>query len=241
MPTNARLARCITVALLSFCAVCARGQSSSQSPPQPLLVPSTANDIPRVPGPLTIQPMNFKDQARFYLRHTYDPVSLLLPALPAAILLADPPKKYSREWKDGGPAFGRNFGDALAVQTAANTGKFLTCALVHEDPRYFPDTRHGAAHRILHALSFTVVDRSTEGNPRLAVSNFAGAAAGGFIGRLYLPPGYSDNVHTSQRVGGLYVGYVPTQLVGYATNNLVSEFTPEFKALARALHLPFVH
>ncbi len=241
VPTHSSMATWLAVGLLASGNVYLYAQASTATPVPPTVVPASADDIPRVRGPLNVQPLTLRDQARFYFRHTYDPGSLLIPALPAAIIMADPPKRYPREWKDGGQAFGRNFGDAFAVQTAANTGKFLAGSILREDPRYFPDTKHAVAHRIVYALFFTVVDRSTRGRPRLALSNLAGAAAGGFVGRAYLPDRYSDNIHAGQRSGGLFVGYIPTQLVGYATGNLVSEFTPDFKALGRALHVPFVH
>lgn len=239
--THIKISISLGLSILTLVSLCARAQDPFGTSTQPVIVSAKTNDIPRGPGALTIQPMTFGNQARFYVRHTYDPGSLLIPSLPAAIIMASPPRRYPREWKDGGQAFGRNFGDAFAVQTSANTGKFLAGSILHEDPRYFPDTSLAVVHRIFYALAFTVIDRSTQGKPRLAMSNFAGAAGGGFVGRAYLPAGYNDNIHAGQRSAGLYVGYIPTQLVGYATGNLFSEFTPEFKALGRALHIPFLH
>jgi len=32
-----------------------------------------------------------------------------------AIIMADSPKQYPHDWRDGGAAFGRNFGDCLAT------------------------------------------------------------------------------------------------------------------------------
>ena len=184
--------------------------------------------------------MTLADQTSYYVRHSFDVGSLLSPALPAAIFMASPPKRYPRAWRDGGGAFGRNFGDALASETAANTGKYLAAAVLHEDPRYYPSTDKRAIHRVARALAFTVVDRSTSGTPRVALANFAGSLAGGFVGRAYLPEGYSDTAHALQRSGGILGGYVGTQLVGFATDNLVHEFKPELKLLAKKLHLPFV-
>ncbi len=197
--------------------------------------------IPRHAGALQVVPMTLEQQGRYYARHSFDPGSLLSPALPAAILMLNPPHHYPREWKDGGGAFGRNFGNALAAEQAANAGKFLGCAVFGEDPRYFPDTHTNPFHRVYHALAFTVVDNSTHGRPRLALSNFAGAAAGGFVGMAYLPDGYTDAIHAGQRAGGTFVGYVPTQIVGFATHNVTEEFSPELKWLRRKLHIPFSH
>lgn len=245
MSARLLLATTLTLAHLTAHAQTAHAQTpttQTPAPPQaqtPVTVLPSENNIPRHAPALTLVPMTFADQGRFYLRNSFNTPSLLLPALPAAIVMAAPPSHYPRSWKDGGGAFGRNFGDALAAETAANTGKFLAGSLLHEDPRYFPDTSRNVPHRIVHALAFTLVDTSTHGKRRPALSNFAGAAAGGFIGRLYLPPGFSDNTHALQRTSGIFVGYAPTQLVGYATGNLVLEFTPDLKTLGRKLHLPF--
>jgi hypothetical protein len=205
-----------------------------------LRVPGSADQIPRGTHTLEIEPMTAEQKFNWYRRHSFDVGSLLVPALPAAILMADPPKHYPRDWRNGGTAYGRNFGDCLATEAAANAGRYLAGALTHEDPRYYPDQKTNAFHRVYHALAFTLVDRSDTGHPMVAFSNLAGAASAGFVGRAYLPSGYNDTVHAGQRAGGTLGGYVPTLLVGYATGNLVSEFTPELKWLGRRLHLPFV-
>jgi len=219
-------------------AACASAQENPL--PRVMHVAGSADEIPRGPDTLEIEPMTAKQKFSWYRRHSFDPGSLLIPALPAAIIMADSPKHYPRDWRDGGPAFGRNFGDCLATELAANTGRYLAGTLAHEDPRYYPDRSKNALHRTFHALAFTLVDRSDTGHPMLAVSNLAGSAAAGFVGMAYLPSGYNDITHAGQRASGTLGGYVPTLLVGYATGNLLYEFTPEFKWLGRKLHLPFV-
>jgi hypothetical protein len=205
-----------------------------------VIVKAAQDFIPRGGGKLVIEPMSLKRKLQYYAKDTFNPVSLLIPALPAAIIMADPPRRYPREWRDGADAFGRNFGDCLITELAANSGKFIAGAITHEDPRYYPDQARGFAHRTWHAIAFTFVDRNDQGRPVPAVSNFVGAAAAGFVGRAYLPDGYNDLVHAGQRSAGTLGGYVPTLLVGYATQNLLTEFSPELKKLGRKLHLPFV-
>jgi hypothetical protein len=183
--------------------------------------------------------MTFWDRLSYYERQTYNPISLTSPLVPAAILMSFPPRGYTREWRDGGGALGRNFGSSLAMELSANTAKFFMGTLTHEDPRYFPSRGKGVLHRTLYALAFTIVDRSEGGRPRLALSNFAGAAAAGFVGNAYLPAGFEDSVHVWQRAGGTLGGYTPTLLVGYADGNLISEYKPELRRLGRWLHLPF--
>jgi len=189
----------------------------------------------------TLPPLtSWSDQTHYYVKNAFDAGSLLIPALPAAIVMLDPPSHYPHEWKNGGAAFGRNFGDALATELAAKTGKYVAAGSFREDPRYFRSTDRGAWKRLGHAVGFTFVDRSVHGDRMLAVSNIAGAFAGGFAGRAYLPEGYDDRTHALQRTSGTYFGYAPTLLVGYMTGNIAEEFKPELKRVAKALHIPFV-
>jgi hypothetical protein len=224
-----------------FAALAWAGSVSGQekSLPDVLRVAGSADEIPRGTKTLEIEPMTAQQKFSWYRRHSFDPASLLIPALPAAIIMADSPKHYPRDWRDGAPAFGRNFGDCLATELAANTGRYIAGTLAHEDPRYYPDQKKNAFHRIFYSLAFTLVDRSDTGHPMLAISKLAGSAAAGFVGMAYLPQGYNDTIHAGQRAAGTLGGYVPTLLVGYATGNLLSEFTPELKRLGRKLHLPF--
>ncbi len=226
------------VSALALAAAAATAQEKAL--PLVVHVAGSADEIPRVSNTLVIEPMTAAQKFSWYRRHSFDPGSWLIPALPAGIIMADSPKHYPRDWRDGGAAFGRNFGDCLATELAANAGRYLAGTLAHEDPRYYPDRSKNAFHRIYHALAFTLVDRSDAGRPMPAISNLAGSAAAGFAGMAYLPAGYNDAIHAGQRAGGTLGGYVPTLLVGYATGNLLYEFTPEFKKLGRKLHVPFV-
>ena len=236
MVTNMKM----TFVLAAALALAAAASAQEKPLPDVVHVPGSTDEIPRVPNTLEVEPMSAQQKFSWYRRHNLDAASLLIPALPAAIIMADSPRHYPHDWRDGGTAFGRNFGDCLATELAANTGRYLAGTVAHEDPRYYPDHSKNVFHRTYHALAFTLVDRSDTGRPMLAISNLAGSAAAGFVGLAYLPFGYNDTAHAGQRAAGTLGGYVPTLLVGYATGNLLSEFTPELKRLGRKLHLPFV-
>jgi len=64
------------------------------------------------------------------------------------------------------------------------------------------------------------------------VANFVGAAAGGFVGELYLPPGYRDLSHSEARMAIAFGGF--------AGQNLFREFDPDLMRLARKLGLPHI-
>jgi len=99
----------------------------------------------------------------------------------AGLSMLNPPSHYPREWKDGAQAFERNYGNIVATVTARETASMLASVALHEDPRYRPSGSTNVLHRVFHALSYTVVDRTDSGTRTIALSNFAGAAAGGGV------------------------------------------------------------
>ena len=158
---------------------------------------------------------------------TAGPHAIVLPALTSALRLARPRKAYPLEWREGGGAFGRNYGAALATHGARETGRFITAAVFHEDYRYRASESSNPVARLAHAIGYTFVDRSASGHRQIALSNFAGAAAGGFAGELYLPPGFNNANHAETKMA--------LELAGMAGRNVLREFAPD---IARMVHIP---
>jgi hypothetical protein len=184
-----------------------------------------------IPPLLTDRPMTFSEKFAIYKHQTFGPPALVFPAFGAGIRMANPPKDYPREWIDGGGAFGRLYGSAIATQTTKRTAKFFTESLFHEDPRYLPaPAGANLGARVFHAVAFTFVDRSDSGRRELAFANFTSATAGGFVGMAYLPDGFNDASHAGQRIG--------TEFLGIAIANISREFAPQWAPVARKLHLP---
>lgn len=169
-------------------------------------------------------------KALYFERHSFAPGAFASPLFTAGPELAKPPVHYPKQWRDDVGAFGRLYGDALAFQTAAQTGRFLTGIAVHEDPRYSTSTNRNALARAIHAIAFTAVDKSDSGRATFAISNFAGAASAGIVGTTYLPAGYNDSSHALGRMG--------MALASFAASNLASEFSPELRRVGKRLHLP---
>lgn len=204
-------------------------QSSSSSPA------GTNSQQPQsIPASATAEGLGFGGKFRYYASETYlNPAALVGPAFRAGIRMANPPGKgatlYPKEWRQGAEAFGRNYGDAVAERVSFNTARFVSGAIVHEDPRYLPSSSRNVFARSLHALSYTFVDRSDSGRCRPALSNFVGAAAGGFVGNAYLPSGFNDVTHAGQR-SALQLGLV-------AGGNLFREFAPQMPVPLRTFFM----
>jgi hypothetical protein len=171
------------------------------------------------------------DKFTIYTHQTFGPPALVFPALGAGMRMTNPPSRYPHDWKDGGGAFGRLYGNALATQTSKRTAEFLTGAVLHEDPRYLPaPPGSSVGKRVFHAISYTFVDRTDSGARTIAFSNFAGAAAGGFVGMGYLPNGFNDATHAGQRA--------LSEFMTIGVSNIAGEFAPQLVPIIRKLHIP---
>jgi hypothetical protein len=182
------------------------------------------------PAITTPQRLSFRDKFTIYAHQAFGPPALILPAFSAAMGMANPPNHYPRDWRDGGAAFGNLYGDAIARATSLQTARFLAGAALHEDLRYKRSSSTNPLSRAVHALVFTVVDKTDSGRNTIAVSNFAAAAAGGFVGMSYLPAGYNDVTHAEQRMA--------LQFGTLALKNVAVEFEPQWGPVVRKLRIP---
>jgi hypothetical protein len=175
-------------------------------------------------------PLTFQDKFQIYVHKSFGPPAVVLPALGAGLGMLNPPSKYPKEWNDGASAFGRNYGYRLADRTSRNTAQFLTGALLHEDPRYLRSTSANPFARTVHALAFTIFDKTDSGRTTFAASNFAAAAAGGFVGMGILPNGYNDITHAEQ--------HMASEFLQIGIGNVLTEFEPQWGPWAKKLRIP---
>jgi hypothetical protein len=184
-----------------------------------------------VGDPASFVPLTVKGKLRYFALESFRPGIYPVAAFYDGLTMANPPKAYPPEWRQGFPGFARNFGDFMVSWASVQGGKFVVASIVHEDPRYFPSTSKNFFARTFNAVRFSVIDRSDQGRPRLAVANLAGAFAGGFVGNAYLPDPYANTSHGFSRSA--------LALTGFITSNLADEFRPEIHSVAKKLHLPF--
>ena len=179
---------------------------------------------------LSCDRLGFAGKARYSAGHSFAPGAFIGLLVWSAPILAQPPAHYPKDWRQGAGALGRLYGDALAFQTTAQTGRFLAGVAFHEDPRYSASTSRNPFERALHAVASTAFDRSDSGRTTFAISSFAASASAGFVGNAYLPHGYNDPSHAISRMG--------LEFGSLAVTNLAQEFNPEFRWLGKRMHLP---
>jgi hypothetical protein len=205
-----------------------------QAHPQPAAAPSKNADkrdnSSTVGDPASSTSLNAKGKLRYFAVESFRPGIYPVAAFYDGLTMANPPKAYPPEWRQGFPGFARNYGDFMASWASVQGGKFVAASILHEDPRYFTSTNRNFFARTLNAVRYAVIDRSDSGHPRPAVANLAGAFAGGFVGNAYLPDPYANASHGFSRSA--------LALTGFVTSNLADEFRPEIHGLVRKLHLP---
>jgi hypothetical protein len=204
--------------------------------PQDQSVPSSSTSHPQDQDSAVLflpvksaRSLSFSEKFSIYAHQAFGPPAVIFPAFAAGLAVANPKKNYPREWKDGPEAFGRQYGDSIASVTSQRTARFFTGVALHEDPRYVPSTSKNPLARTMHALAFTFIDKTDSGRSTIAFSNFAGAAAGGFVGRAYLPHGYDDLTHAEQRMA--------IQFMSIAIQNIAAEFQPQWGPFVRKLRI----
>ena len=207
-----------------------QNQAQNQSPSSPAGSETHLNQFPILSPGLTRAPLTIQDKFRIYAHKSFGPPAVILPAFGAGLGMLNPPSKYPKEWKDGADAFGRNYGYRLADRTSRNTAQFLTGALLHEDPRYLRSTSSNPFTRTVHALAFTIFDKTDSGRTTFAASNFAAAAAGGFVGMGILPNGYNDITHAEQ--------HMASEFLQIGIGNILTEFEPQWGPWAKKLRIP---
>ena len=211
-----------------------RPQATPTSPTnetKPPVSQPTADQSSTVGNPASSVPLNVKGKLRYFAVESFRPGIYPVAAFYDGLTMANPPKAYPPEWRQGFPGFARNYGDFMASWASVQGGKFVVASMLHEDPRYFTSSSRNFFARTFNAVRYVVIDRSDAGRPRLALANVAGAFAGGFVGNAYLPDPYANASHGLSRSA--------LALTGFITSNLADEFRPEIHRLARKLHLPF--
>jgi len=199
------------------------------SPSNPSSIPQDQNSAVLFLPAKSPRSLSFGDKFTIYAHQTFGPPAVSFPAFAAGMGMANPKSHYPREWRDGAGAFGRVYGDSIATATSQRTARFLTGVALHEDPRYVRSTSKNSLLRVTHALAFTFIDKTDSGRSTIAFSNFAGAAAGGFVGMAYLPHGYNDLTHAEQRMA--------IQFAGIAMQNIAAEFQPQWGPIVRKLRI----
>jgi len=168
----------------------------------------------------TFVPLTPKQKWSLAFKENVDPFNIASAAMAAGFSqMGNQTPKYG----EGGAAYGKRFGAALAdfgTQNIFSAG--LLANLLHQDPRYYrkgPGT--GVLKRVVYSVSRIVIARQDSGAAAFNASGVFGTVMGIAASNLYYPA-------ASQRVE-VMLDRLNTSFTGGIMGNLMSEFWPDLQ------------
>jgi len=153
-------------------------------------------------------------------RETVDPFNIATAAMTAGFAQRG---NQTPKYGEGGAAYGKRFGAALAdfgIQNVFSAG--LLANVLHQDPRYYrkgPGT--GVLKRAGYSVSRIVIVRQDSGKAAFNASGIGGTVMGIAASNLYYP--------AASRRGSVMLGRLNTSFTGGVIGNLMSEFWPDLE------------
>jgi hypothetical protein len=141
------------------------------------------------------------------------------------------------QWRDtppgyglGAEGYGKRFGSYMATNASSSFfGTFLGASLLHQDPRFFPQTHPTFWSSIKYSARRLVVTRSDSGNDVFNASGLIGPLAGETLANTYLPKTEQTGAKTGERygidlawkfAGNMFKNYWPTIFRDMGLNHL---------------------
>uniref|UniRef100_Q01U49 Lipoprotein n=1 Tax=Solibacter usitatus (strain Ellin6076) TaxID=234267 RepID=Q01U49_SOLUE len=167
-----------------------------------------------------VKPLTPGQKWSLALKETVDPFNVINAAMGAAFSQRG---NQTPKYGEGGDAYGRRFGAALAdfgTQNFFSAG--LLAVVLHQDPRYYrkgPGT--SVVKRAVYSVSRLVIARQDSGAQAFNTSGIGGMMMGIAASNLYYP--------AASRRGSVMMCRISTSLTGGIMGNLMSEFWPDIQ------------
>jgi hypothetical protein len=179
-------------------------------------------DIANSPGPLTTG-----GKFRLFVNQSISPPYILAAGVSAAYSQArDVPSAYGQGWD----AYGGRYGAAIA-RASSNSffSTFVFASLLHQDPRFFPQSRPSFWGSVKYSAQRVFVTRTDSGKDTFNTSGILGTAAAEGLANAYLPASEQTAAKTVERIGtdlawkfagNMFKNYWPTLFKDMGLNRL---------------------
>jgi hypothetical protein len=179
-------------------------------------------DIATSPGPLTTG-----GKFKLFVNQSISPPYVFAAAFSAAFNQArNVPKGYGQGWD----AYSSRFGGNMARASSSSFfGTFLFASLLHEDPRFFPESKPSFWRSLKYSTQRIVITRNDSGKDVFNTSGLLGPLASEGLANVYLPSSEQTVGKTltrfaadvAWRVGGnMFKDYWPTFFRNMGLNRL---------------------
>jgi len=170
-------------------------------------------DIATSPGPLTTT-----GKFKLFVNQSISPPYILESAFSAAFNQArNVPKDYGQGWD----AYGSRFGSSMARSSSSSFfGTFLLPSLLHQDPRFFPESKPTFWRSLKYSTQRIVITRNDSGRDVFNTSGLLGPLASEGLANVYLP--------SSERTVGKTLTRFATDLAWRVGGNMFKNYWPTF-------------
>jgi hypothetical protein len=202
----------------------------SPQPKQKQSADSTENTTERFVGYMTNRSIFFPDIAssagplttggkfKLFVDESISPAYILQSAISAAYNQArNKPKGYGQGWD----AYGERFGESMARDSSsAFFGDFVLASALHQDPRFFPQSRPTLWGSVKYSVQRVFVTRTDLGRDTFNSSGILGTAAAEALANAYLPEAEQTAGKIAKRFG--------TDLAWRVAGNMFKNYWPTF-------------
>lgn len=172
-------------------------------------------------------PLQAKQKAYLAVRDVIDPFNLVTILGYSGIAIAS---NAHTAYGPGFPGFGRLASYSLVEDMQGEFfGTFVIPSLAHEDPRYYRIPGRPFTHRLLHAVSHTVITRHDDGSAMPNYATLLTYPISAELTNLYVPGVAVNAPSTAKRIS-----------LGLATDpvgQIVAEFLPD---VAKRIHIRII-
>jgi hypothetical protein len=152
------------------------------------------------------------------VNQSISPPYILTSAIGAAFDQArNVPEDYGQGWN----AYGSRFGTSLARSSSSSFfGTFLFASLLHEDPRFFPESKPSLWRSFKYSTQRIVITRNDSGRDVFNTSGLLGPLASEGLANAYLP--------SSERTVGKTLTRYAGDLAWRVGGNMFKDYWPTF-------------
>ena len=170
-------------------------------------------DIATSPGPLTTT-----GKFKLFVNQSISPPYILESAFSAAFNQArNVPEGYGQGWD----AYGSRFGANMARSSSSSFfGTFLLPSLLHQDPRFFPESKPSFWRSLKYSTQRIVITRNDSGRDVFNTSGLLGPLASEGLANVYLP--------SSEQTVGKTLTRFATDLAWRVGGNMFKNYWPTF-------------
>jgi len=179
-------------------------------------------DIATSPGPLTTT-----GKFKLFVNQSISPPYILESAFSAAF---DQARNVPEDYGQGWAAYGSRFGTDMARSSSSSFfGTFLFASFLHQDPRFFPQSKPSFWRSLKYSTQRVVITRNDVGRDVFNTSGLLGPLASEGLANVYLPSSEQTVAKTltrfasdlAWRVGGnMFKNYWPTFFRNMGLNKL---------------------